>query len=92
MILAAVGVIVDLVGSTAPGTVVIVLVVPVIAEVVPVTVVEVPATVCVVNTTVATPLALVVEVAVAKLPLASDLVQVTVCPEVLTGLLLASAN
>ena len=75
-----------------PATVVIVPEVPEIAEVVAVTVVAVPETVCVVNTMVATPLPLVVEVAEAKLPLASDLVQVTVCPEVATGLLLASAN
>ena len=52
----------------------------------PVTVAEVPATVWVVNNTVAMPLAFVVEVAVAKEPLLSDLLQVTITPGVLTGL------
>ncbi|CAM4383271.1 hypothetical protein AQBE111736_14080 [Aquirufa beregesia] len=61
-----------------PATVVMVAEVPEIAEVVAVTVVAVATTVWVVNTTVAIPLALVVEVAEAKLPLALDLVQVTV--------------
>ena len=59
---------------------------------VPVTVVTVPATVEVVNTTVATPLELVVLVPEAKDPCESDLVQVTVRPDVFTGLLFASAS
>ena len=57
-----------------------------------VTVVAVPATVWVVNTTVATPLALVILVPVANVPFESDFVQVTVSPDVLTGLLFASAS
>ena len=77
----------------APTAVVMVALVPVkLPPSVPVTVVAVPATVCVVKTTVAIPEALVLEVAVAKDPLALDLVQVTVKPAVLTGLLLASAS
>ncbi|CAM3868889.1 hypothetical protein AQAU111925_10600 [Aquirufa aurantiipilula] len=92
VILAEVGVNVDAAAFGVLNVVVIVGDVPVIAEVVAVIVVDVDATVCVVNTTVAIPLPLVVEVAEAKLPLAFDLVQVTVCPEVLTGLLFASAN
>ena len=76
-----------------PGTVVIVAVVPVrLLPSVPVTVVAVAEAVCVVNTTVAIPLAFVVEVAVANVPLPFDLDQVTVKPAVETALLLASAS
>ena len=77
----------------APTAVVMVALVPVkLPPSVPVTVVAVPATVCVVKTTVAIPEALVWLVAVAKDPFAFDLLQVTVKPAVLTGLLLASAS
>ena len=76
-----------------PDVVVIVLVVPVkLPPSVPVTVVAVPDTVCVVKTTVAMPLPLVVLVAVANDPFASDFVQVTMLPAVVTGLLFTSAN
>ena len=76
-----------------PDVVVIVLVVPVkLPPSVPVTVVAVPVTVCVVKTMVAIPLPLVVLVGVANDPFASDFVHVTVNPDVLTGLLFASAN
>ena len=62
----------------APGIVVIVAVVPVrLLPSVPVTVVAVEEVVWVVNTTVATPLPLVVEVEVANEPFSSDLDQVT---------------
>ena len=62
----------------APGTVVMVEVVPVrLLPSVPVTVVAVPDAVWLVNTTVATPLEFVVEVGEVKLPLASDFDQVT---------------
>ena len=57
-----------------------------------VTVWIVPAAVLVVKLTVAMPLALVVLVAVAKLPPTPVLDQVTTMPEVDTGLLLASAS
>ena len=59
---------------------------------VPVTVVAVPATVWVVKVTVATPLEFVLLVAVAKEPFESDFVQVTVRPDVFTGLLFASVS
>ena len=73
--------------------VVMVPVVPVrLAPSVPVTVVAVPARVWVVKTTVAIPLPSVLLVALAKDPFAFDLLQVTTCPAVLTGLLLASAS
>ena len=76
-----------------PGTVVIVAVVPVrLPPSVPVTVVAVAETVCVVNATVAIPLALVVEVAVANEPLPFDFDHVTVRPAVDTALLFASAS
>ena len=76
-----------------PAAVVIVALVPVnVPASVPVTVVAVPDTVCVVKTTVAMPLPLVVLVAVANDPFASDFVQVTMLPLVVTGLLFTSAN
>ena len=57
-----------------------------------VTVVVVPVTVWVVNTTVAAPLALVVQVPEANEPFESDLVHVTVRPDVVTALPFASAS
>jgi hypothetical protein len=66
--------------------------VPVLPPVVAVTVVDVPDTVWVVSVIVATPLPFVVDVAAEKEPLASDLVHVTTCPLVVTGLLFASAS
>ena len=93
VMLALVGVRVDTVALAVPGIVVMVVLVPVKeAPSVPVTVVAVPATVCVVKTTVAVPLPLVLLVAVANDPFASDLVQVTVRPDVLTALPLTSAS
>ena len=76
----------------APACVVMLELVPVMLLVVAVTVVTVPATVCVVSVTVATPLPSVFDVPAENVPFESLLLQVTVCPEVATALLFASAN
>ena len=80
--------------EAAPVTVVIVEPVPVNVgvELVAVTVVDVAETVCTVKETVAIPAAFVVEVVVAKEPLALDLLQVTVLPAVLIALPLISVS
>ena len=80
--------------EAAPATVVIVELVPVSVgvELVAVTVVVVAETVCTVKEIVAMPAAFVVEVAVAKEPLALDLLQVTVLPAVLIVLSLISVS
>jgi hypothetical protein len=75
-----------------PGTVVIVALMPDTPPVVAVTVAAVPDTVCVVSVTVATPLLLVADVPDENDPFPSDLVHVTVWPEVDTALPLTSAN
>src|SRR5213076_2856458 len=74
--------------AAAPGTVVMVPLVPASDPVVAVTVVAVPETECVVSVMVAAPPAFVVETSVAppgKEPLGSDLVHVTLMPCCATG-------